>query len=56
MGLRTEVLKDKEDLIEEKCYAIIRESNIIVWLAIFLTIQVSIGALAYVVQQSGLFK
>lgn len=56
MGLRTEVLKDKEDLIEEKCYSIIRESNIIVWLAIFLTIQVSVGALAYVVQQSGLFR
>jgi len=54
-GMRAAVLKEKENKIYEKCRQKEYEARIIVWAIMFIVIQVSIAALAYVVQQSGIF-
>ena len=54
-GMRAIVLRKKENRIYEKCKQKEYEARIIVWAIMFIVIQVSIAALSYVVQQSGIF-
>ena len=53
--MRAIVLRKKENRIYEKCKQKEYEARIIVWAIMFIVIQVSIAALSYVVQQSGIF-
>ncbi len=56
LGMRDNILKQKENAIYEDCRKKEERASIIIWAVMFIVIQVSIFALAYVVQHSGIFK